>query len=372
MAAKFRSVEHLREFACRVHGGDCLTASPVGMHTRVSWRCSKSEHAPFLATLSNVVHSKTWCPACDAERRRLHPPKPHIDREKVEMRVSERGGQIVQILGNGKWKGSKTRLRLRCANWHEWSADASNLMYAGSWCPECRLKGERIVRAIFKETYGATFNKARPPWLQSVTGRKLELDGYNETLQVAFEYQGPHHFTRDSVKLTDSLKRKACLDQGVRLVTIDAIKRPFPGTNVLQKVVEAFARDGILEVPILPKEDVFARELEDLQQFARQRGGTLVSDTYLGGEPHEWHCGEPSHPTWRATAWLVTKHGSWCPSCAGNCPLGIYGLREWGASVGLALLTDQYAGTISKIRVAVQSGWTSHQQHKGQYRTIIA
>jgi hypothetical protein len=35
----------------------------------------------------------------------------------------------------------------------------------------------------------------------------------------------------------------------VRLIEVDAIKRPYPAENVLQKVVEAFATFGVLERP---------------------------------------------------------------------------------------------------------------------------
>lgn len=42
---------------------------------------------------------------------------------------------------------------------------------------------------------GYTFNKIRPNWLKNPsTGRCLELDGYNEDLQIAVEYNGEQHY----------------------------------------------------------------------------------------------------------------------------------------------------------------------------------
>jgi hypothetical protein len=343
MTAQLRPVEELREFARLEHGGDCLATSPASMPTRILWQCANSEHKPFRATISHVLHSKTWCPVCDAERRRLHPPKPQIPRAAVEDLIKKRGGEVIEVVGAGGWQGLRTRLKVHCADFHEWIVTASSLMHAGSWCPECRNRGERIARAIFEATFGTRFPKSKPDWLALTTGRKLELDGYSESLQIAFEYQGPHHFTRDDIKVTDALKREACSKHGVRLVEIEAIKRPFPSTNVLAKIAEALPKYDIREVPVLPAVDVFARELAALRQFAQQKGGDIVSTVYCGSEPHEWRCGNPDHPTWLAEPWRI-KAGTWCPSCAGNRPLGIEGLRQWGLAYGLELMDADYRG----------------------------
>ena len=220
------------------------------------------------------------------------------------------------------------------------------LAYAGSWCPSCLNKGERIVRAIFEATFGGRFPKAKPEWLLSNRGRKLELDGYNSERQIAFEYQGPHHYTDASVIAHDDIKRVACAANGVRLIEVDAIKRPYPVENVLQKVGEAFAKFGIMETPRLPEVEIFATELEETRQLAAKRRGRLVSEAYLGAERHEWKCEVPEHPTWLAEPRRI-RRGAWCPSCAGNRRLGLEGLRAWGRGIGLDLLDTEYKSTIA-------------------------
>jgi hypothetical protein len=348
-AASYRSVEWLREFARRKHGGDCLATEPVAMQTKVPWTCSKAEHPVFHTRISNVVHKGNWCPACDAERRRLHPPKPQIARQVVERIVAERGGEIVDIVGCGKWQGKKTRLTIRCADGHDWPATVDNLVHARSWCPNCRNKGERIVRAIFEATFGAKFLKSRPAWLRSPKARSLELDGYNEHLRLAFEYQGPHHYHDPNVKLHDQLKRDACRGQGILLIEVVAVKRPFPTENVWETVRHAFQRYGIGDAPILPTIELFARELRALQRLAKQRGGTLLSTKYAGSEPHEWSCGHTDHAPWWAEPWRI-RNGDWCSACSGNRPLGIEKLRAWGQQHGLQLLDTAYGGTARLYR----------------------
>lgn len=214
-------------------------------------------------------------------------------------------------------------------------------MHAGSWCPYCGPKGERIVRGIFEATFGAKFPKSKPAWLAEGTGRKLELDGYNEALALAFEYQGPHHAKHKTVIATDALKRAACRAHGVRLIEVMALKRPFPPENVLEKVAAAFRLARLNTIPSLPSAELFEAELAALRCLAAERGGTLI---YLGSEPHEWKCSVPEHPFWAAEPWRI-RRGAWCASCAGNRRLGSEGLRRWGAQFGLELLRTKYRGT---------------------------
>jgi hypothetical protein len=118
LASNFWSVEKLREFAHSRHGGDCLATAPSAMLSKVTWKCIKSEHALFDATVAKVTHSGQWCPAFWQERRK--PPKPAIPFDSVVSAVRERGGEIVKVGKDGTWKGSKTRIVVRCANGHEW------------------------------------------------------------------------------------------------------------------------------------------------------------------------------------------------------------------------------------------------------------
>ncbi len=347
MAANFRTVDELRKLARIEHDGDCLATSPVSMNTKVPWKCKNRLHEPFFSRLLNVLHQGTWCRECDAERRRLHSPNPQISRKAVESLLAQRCVEIIAILGDGYWKGSKTELKLRCANGHSWGAEVGNLIYAKSGCPECPWIGERIARAIFEATFGSKFPKLNPRWLKEETGQALQLDGYSESLELAFEYQGPRHFTDEDVRARDALKREACQKRGVKLVEIEWAKKPIPPSNILTNVARALLEAGIPKIPTMPEENLFRGELDELQRFAKEKwGGSLISTVY-GGEdaPHEWHCGNPDHPTWMADPWRVKKRGHRCPSCAGNRPLGLEGLRDWGESVGLELQDAEYHGT---------------------------
>src|SRR5579883_312683 len=348
MAAKFRTVEELGTFASRVHGGDCLATRPVGVLTKVLWKCRIGDHPPFLATSSRVMAREkgTWCPACDTERRRRNPPNPPLPIDRVEKYVTQKGGTILVILGDGLWKGGRTRLRLQCARGHHWTTTASSLVHSHSWCNGgCQSRfGERITRAILETTFAAEFPQVSPAWMPRGPSDKhrLTLDGYNDDLKLAFEYQGPHH-DRPEVIETDRAKQAACRKHGVRLLVVAGIKQPFPAERVLAQVRAAMRAAAIGKRPKLPAHDLFEHELKELRCLAEKKGGQCLATVFRGWDSqYEWTCSNPSHPPWAATRYQIRSAGSWCGHCAGNGRLGIDGLRRWGLDNGLGLIDTEY------------------------------
>lgn len=69
----------------------------------------------------------------------------------------------------------------------------------------------------------------RPNFLKNHTGFNLELDGYCETLKLAFEHQGNQHFQiktgfnsdLDTIKQNDQLKKIRCKENGIKLLIIN-------------------------------------------------------------------------------------------------------------------------------------------------------
>lgn len=91
---------------------------------------------------------------------------------------------------------------------------------------------ETKCRTIIEELTKHDFPKARPKWLLNpLTGKSLELDGYNPKLKIAFEYNGIQHYqfvprfhkSPDCLTLQtmrDIFKRVTCKRYGIVLITI--------------------------------------------------------------------------------------------------------------------------------------------------------
>ena len=93
-------------------------------------------------------------------------------------------------------------------------------------------KGERLCCQTMERIYGVPFKSVWPNWLiNPETKRKLELDCYNEELQIAVEYNGEQHyvwpnFTNQSQEefisqvRRDELKMELCNRNGVYLIVV--------------------------------------------------------------------------------------------------------------------------------------------------------
>lgn len=93
-------------------------------------------------------------------------------------------------------------------------------------------KGEIASRMAMEKIYGVPFPKDRPSWLVNPkTGQRLELDGVNHDLKLAFEYHGRQHYTyvpyfhkskQDYIRQVerDNIKLDICDAKGYYIITI--------------------------------------------------------------------------------------------------------------------------------------------------------
>lgn len=88
---------------------------------------------------------------------------------------------------------------------------------------QCRT----IFEDIYKKPFPSVWGKIRNP----LTRSKMQLDGYNEELGIAFEYNGrqhyeyPNHWHKSRIEFKrqqyrDSIKREQCERLGIKLIEI--------------------------------------------------------------------------------------------------------------------------------------------------------
>ena len=113
-----------------------------------------------------------------------------------------------------------------------------------------RSRGEQICCETMTNLYGKLFTTVRPSWLKNPeTNRNLELDCYNDELQIAVEYNGIQHYKypnpfhkmeEDFVKQVrrDLMKEQMCRDQGIFLINVPYTIEPAEIPHFLEQQLQ--------------------------------------------------------------------------------------------------------------------------------------
>lgn len=187
-------------------------------YTYVSYKCAEGHL--WRKILGQIACG--WCNTCGT----------------IKIRNTVQDAQALATKNSGsflskEYVGAHNKYTWQCKEGHEFNMQYNDVRN-GSWCPQCcSCKAERACKAIFEYIYKAPFPKIKPVWLMSPhdTNRRLELDGYNEDLKIAFEYNGRQHYeiikswqvTADAFKrqqANDSEKLKKCLERNIELYVI--------------------------------------------------------------------------------------------------------------------------------------------------------
>ena len=350
---KRRTISDLKSYALEM-GGVCLSEELPTATSKVDWQCKKGHI--WNATPQSVVGAKNWCPQCGKEGsdERINALRP-TQLEAIKRLASERGGECLST----EYLRQKSPLLWRCSNGHEWKANPDSIIQGG-WCPECSARvGERICREFFEQLFGVPFPKTKPKWLKSPTGSLLELDGYAESIGLAFEHHGSYHykvvppFTPNLESLErrqrmDSLKVEVCIKNGVKIIEIPEVPT-LTKLSALKNLIlticdreEIYVPFRIIDVnPIKAYQPIPAyQQLTDLSQ---ELGGKLISKTFISwNTPLTWEC-EAKHQ-WDASPASVLYQKTWCPKCAGVTKKTIDEMREIAESKGGKCLSSAYLG----------------------------
>lgn len=341
--------------AAIARGGKCLSTqfAPSGRH-HLQFECDKGHR---WTTAWQQVVLGTWCPFCVGLGR--------LTIDDARSAAALRGGECLSAVV----VNCKVPLEWRCALAHTWMANLDAIRNGKSWCPICSSgQGERLCRAVLERIFKLPFKRTRPTWLRNTNGYRLELDGYNQDLKLAFEYQGTHHYEDRpgfssggglaGLSQRDGMKRQICWGLKVDLIIIPEFINPYDVVRCANEVEIAIIRAG-RKVPkwerpdslpelYLPFEHIFGNETTSaMRAFAIAKGGALLSSRAVGSRDKlEWECSIGHR--WMAT-WSHVSSGTWCPKCGGSLKLSLGDAQTVAAQRGGVCLTELYINAREKM-----------------------
>jgi len=310
------TIEDLRKTA-ENRGGRCLSDAYENVRSKLRWECAEGH--TWEATLGNILNGGHWCPFCSS--------RAPVTIENMRKVAEDRGGKCL----SGNVASAKDGLVWKCADGHQWKATPDSIK-RGTWCPECSSGlGERICRILFEQVFKKPFIKSYPGWLVNDSGNRMELDGFCESLGVAFEHHGRQHFEQvdffhkskkslDQRKKDDEKKRSLCAENGVHLIEIPELFSLLKIDDLLGFVADELEAkgvplpEGIREMDLDFNSAYKVSSIDEMRSLAKDRGGNCLSEAYVNSQIHLfWECAE--NHQWEAVPNSV-KSGSWCPVCA--------------------------------------------------------
>lgn len=199
------------------------------LYNNVPFKIKCKQHGLFKRSWTSIASSKYRyvCPECgwlESSKKQRH----SLSHIKNKIKTKGYKCKNVEI-----YKNSTTKLKLICKNSHEFEINMANL-HSGKGCPKCRShisKNEEECKNIIESITGFSFERIRPEWLfNNKSKKRLELDGFCNELNIAFEYNGEFHYRQTyrkndrakliKVKERDRIKRKLCIKNNIDLIVI--------------------------------------------------------------------------------------------------------------------------------------------------------
>lgn len=155
---------------------------------------------------------------------------------EYDQRLREKRPGIKRI---GKYVDSQTNIQHKCFCGNtDWFPRPNNLLTSYDSCGCAKgTKSEKLIRQIFEHLLQRKFPSIKPDFLVNPkTNNRLELDGYNRELALAFEHNGSQHYSKntrfhksakqlDEQKYRDRTKKRLCKKNNIVLIVIKTIEK---------------------------------------------------------------------------------------------------------------------------------------------------
>lgn len=346
------TIEMAKELAAS-RGGKCLSTIYNRPSEHLQWEC-KEGHVWF-ASFGNIKYNNAWCAKCS--NRLL------LTIEECQNYAKERNGECLSKI----YVRCEDHLEWKCSSGHIWFSAFANMKHQKQWCPDCKTSvSEQMTTAFFEFVFKEKFIKIRPDWLKKI--KNLELDGYCEKLNLAFEFQGRQHYepiygNDNFIRTTenDKYKKDICIKNNVKLIILDGRGNINTVVNYLKcELLKICNNDNELikfakNISLFDEDKVklnYIGKLVLVKELAIKRGYECISDKYVDRDfKLDFTCSE-GHLFKLSPRNL--DRGSRCPDCSKP---SLEKLKKIAEINGGKCLSDKYVDTDTKLK------WSCKNNH---------
>ncbi len=298
--------------------------------SKAKFQCLANLDHVWEESIQNVLSRSYGCFMCKGKSNNSKPYK--LDEETVMGKIAMLGFTL-----HGEFKTTNLIGEFECKRGHVWKTIIHNVYAEKSGCPMCGAPScEAMCIFILETIFGKKFEKTR-----KILSNHKELDGYNEELKLAVEYNGAQHYIEnrkyfhtkedsfEKQQERDASKIAECEELGINLIvvsyklnTFDAIKdyllevltnmnykndSDIDWDSVKQEFMNTYDKNRVIFNKIIEK--------------ATARGGKCLSTGYSNSnELLLFKCSNDEHPEFSKRGKDILRD-VWCNQCAHNAPL---------------------------------------------------
>lgn len=316
----------------KLMNGIFLSTTFKNRYSKLKFQCNKA-HPPFETRYDNVINHDTWCPRCAG----MFSPEEFL--KKAQEKAIAKGGECLST----EYINGNTKLLWKCSHPEHkpWKATYSGVVNSDKWCKICSNfihYKENKIRHLLEYLFDTEFPNTKPKWnINPKTKKLLQLDGYSDVLNLAFEFQGLQHYqaikyfkmdasTLEYLQFKDKIKKENCINNNVTLLIIDDNNSCHNNQKLFDYVMNVLQQNNIAvlkEIDMLEVDKLLdsmtnfqEQALKKAHEYAKSKNGSCLSKVYINNkEKLEWKCNNINHPSWFRSMSLISSK-NWCLHCS--------------------------------------------------------
>jgi len=237
--------------------------------------------------------------------------------------VVNRGGSVKP---KQKLTNRSKELWCICNHQHKFKISYESLIDNGKWCPICNQGiGERVTRIIIEHLLGLPdgFPTIRPDFLKNPSsGSNLELDGFNESAKIGFEYgaEGDTYHSTENQMRYDKLKAKLCKENGVTLIKVPEFGNYGKKVDNINRILSILKKMNIHIVNECLDIDISGayngtQSMNQLSDIVQREKAILLTPFVGLNDNVTIQCKNLKHGTFTKTPRDIIHAQVWCNTC---------------------------------------------------------